>query len=154
VLSLSYQNAHFTQTITSVGGPIVIVQSGDSTGSLPQVPSPWNATLSLEYNFHLLGHAAYIRAEDIFHSKNNGPFPTQIPGSFSYEPNLRSNPSTNLLNLRVGATWRAYDASVFINNALNSQPSLGRFVDAPGSTLFTDSTFRPLTVGINILAKW
>ena len=31
---------------------------------------------------------------------------------------------------------------------------IGRFVDAPGSTLFTDSTFRPLTVGINILAKF
>jgi iron complex outermembrane receptor protein len=154
VLSLSYQNAHFTQTITAVGGPIVIVQSGDSTGSLPQVPSPWNATLSLEYNFHLLSHAAYIRAEDIFHSKNNGPFPTQIPGSISYEPDLRSNPSTNLLNLRVGATWGVYDASVFINNALNSQPFLGRWVDAPGSTLFTDSTFRPLTLGINILAHF
>jgi iron complex outermembrane receptor protein len=154
LFSLAYQNAHFTQTITSVGGSTIIVQSGDAVGALPQVPSPWNATLTLEYDFRLADRAMFVRGEDVFRSRNNGPFPTQIPGGFSYEPDLRPNPNTNALNLRFGADFGSYNASLFVNNVLNSQPWLGRWVDATGSSLFTDGTLRPLTVGLNLTARF
>lgn len=149
-LALSYQKAYFTETVDAVGGNSVIVQSGDALGALPQVPSPWNVTLGLDYRFSVAGFPSYIDITDIFHSKNPGPFATQIPGGVSYEPDLVADPGTNMLNLRLGLSVDSLDWAIYVNNALNSQPRLGRWVDVPGSTLFTARTFRPLTVGASV----
>jgi iron complex outermembrane receptor protein len=150
-VSLSYIDAHFTQDVVSATVPVTTtVAKGTAVGILPQVGSPWNATVSAEYHFDLAGHDAYVRLQDVFHSRNPGPFTSQIPNSLSYEPDLVPNPSTNLLNLRTSVSWNRYDLALYVDNVLNSQPRLGRYVDISGSTLFTDSTFRPTTVGIRV----
>jgi iron complex outermembrane receptor protein len=147
-LSISYVDARFNQNITSNHVPIIV--RGDATGSLPQVGSPWNVTAAAEYKFSLDGHDAYVRSEDIFHSKNPGPFTSQIPGGFSYQPELTANLSTNLVNLRAGVSWNSYDISLFANNIFNSQPHLSRNDDITGAHLYTDVTFRPTTIGLNV----
>ena len=37
----------------------------------------------------------------------------------------------------------------FMTNALNAHPALGRYQDLVGSDLFTDTTFRPRTIGMS-----
>jgi iron complex outermembrane receptor protein len=145
-VAAGYMNAHFDQTIISDGIPIV--EKGDAVGLLPQVPSPWNVTTSIDYEFPGVGDARpYGRAEDVFHSRNPGPFATQQPG-YSYAPLLTANPSTNVVNLRAGVRWSNFDVSLFVNNATNSLPILYRTQDTPTSTLFYAKTFRPRTIGL------
>jgi iron complex outermembrane recepter protein len=151
--SFAYTDSKFTKTVTIPGAvpgsSLVVVQSGDSIGLLPQVPSPFNATVYVEYSFPFVrGSEGFARIQDVFNSRNNGPFSTQIPNGVSYNPDLVSNPSTNVLDLRVGAKFGSYDVSVFVNNVLNAHPALATFNDAPGSTLFYNTTLRPLTAGV------
>jgi iron complex outermembrane recepter protein len=145
--SVAYTDAHITRDVSIFGQPVV--QDGDAVGSPPWVTSPWNVTSSAEYKFSVrASHDSYIRLEDIFHSKNPGPFNTQIQGSTGYAPEIPANPSTNQLNLRTGIAWSSFDVSLFVNNVTNSHPALGRYQDTVYSHLFTDSTFRPLTAGV------
>jgi outer membrane receptor protein involved in Fe transport len=146
-LSLAYTDAYFTKTV-SINGALV-TRSGDVIGNPPNVTSPWNVTTSARYEFGLPGgQRAYLRAEDIFHSRNNGPFSSFDPQTTSYEPQIPANPSTNLANLRAGIAWSNIDISLFVNNAFNSHPSLNRYQDTPSSTLFTNLTLRPRTAGV------
>jgi iron complex outermembrane recepter protein len=146
-LSLAYTDAYFTKTV-SINGAL-ITRSGDAVGNPPNVTSPWNVTTSARYEFGLPGgQRAYLRAEDIFHSHNNGPFSSFDPQATSFQPEIPANPATNLLNLRAGVSWSNIDVSLFVNNTLNSQPSLNRYQDTPSSTLFTNLTLRPRTVGV------
>ncbi|MBS0579173.1 MAG: TonB-dependent receptor [Proteobacteria bacterium] len=170
-LEVSYVDAHYTQTSYQDGR--VIVNEGDALGTPPLVASPWNVLASLEDTLALSGGASLtLRAEDAFHSRNPGPFYTQIPQPDGapqdlYAPGLDSNPSVNLLNLRVTLDLRgpspvpqlchcSADAtqglalSLFLNNALDSQPTLlKRNKGADNvSNLFYATTFRPRTVGL------
>jgi iron complex outermembrane receptor protein len=152
-LSLAYTNSRFTKTVVSDG--LVVVQSGDKIGLLPEVPSPFNATVYGEYRlFFAKGLEGFVRAEDVFDSRNPGSFSTQIPGGVSYSPALVANPSINVVNLRAGAAFGSYEAALFVNNALDAHPALSSYLDAPTSTLFYNTTLRPLTVGFSANMKF
>ena len=130
-------------------GNAVIVGKGDAIGVLPLVTAPWTATASVIYEFALPGGVrASLQAQDAFHSRNSGPFTSDNPAALVYAPTRRPNPSTNLLNLRSVVTWAHLELSVFVNNALDSQPTLQRRNYVPTDTLFYATTFRPRTVGI------
>lgn len=66
-----------------------------------------------------------------------------------YKPDIPANPATNQLNLRAGVNWQNVDIALFMTNALNAHPALGRYQDLVGSDLFTDTTFRPRTIGMS-----
>jgi hypothetical protein len=126
-----------------------LVAAGDSIGTLPQVPSPWSATTSLDYSLPLAGRPSVIlHAENSIHTHNPGPFTRPLP---VYAPNS-ADPTTSVLNLRATAAWSALNLSLFVDNALGSQPTLQRNSQAgvPGATLFFATTFRPRTVGISL----
>jgi outer membrane receptor protein involved in Fe transport len=152
VLSLSYIDARYTDTVRS--GGVVIVNRGDALGTPPVVTSPWNLTAALERTL-LLGERTRlaVRAEDVFHSRNSGPFYTAIPGSPYYAPGLGSDPSTNLLNLRVTVRRERLEIATFLDNLFDAQPTLlkrNKGVDA--SNLYYATTFRPRTLGV--AATW
>jgi iron complex outermembrane recepter protein len=157
-LSVSYTDARYTQTVSvDIPAPFLfsrmIVRSGDALGALPIVPSPWNLTAFLEHDF-VLGHGTALkaRAEDIFHSRNPGPFVSEDPGALFYAPGRRPDPSTNLLNLRADLQLPSVDLSLFVENALDSQPTLLRRNRCCQETLFYATTFRPRTIGAS--ATW
>src|SRR6516164_8426119 len=53
-------------------------------GQLPFVVSPWNVGAALEYSAALArGATATLRADDIFRSRNPGPFAANDPNSVS-----------------------------------------------------------------------
>jgi iron complex outermembrane receptor protein len=146
-VTLGFADAHYTNTVSAAGQ--VIAYGGTVVGGVPSVPSPWIATASVRYQFPLGADVAgYARAEDIVHSHNPGPFSESDPATVGYDPTLRADPATNKVNLQVGLAWTRFDIKLFVNNAMNSQPTLQRSPDAPGSTLNYAYTFRPRTAGL------
>jgi hypothetical protein len=91
--------------------------------------------------------------------RNPGPFQNDDPASPNYEPGNTPDPSTNLLNLRATLRRARYDVALFVNNALDSRPTILRFrYGLPGSTaggppspVFA-TTFKLRTVGLS--ASW
>jgi iron complex outermembrane recepter protein len=144
--SMSYIDAYNTKTVTFDGA--TVVQAGDAVGSPPGVGSPWNIGGYAEYGFSLLSDRAYVRVEDFYRSENPGPFNTQVPGTPLYTPEIPANPAYNQLNARFGLTHSAIDFALFVNNVSNSHPALYRYMDTATTTLFTDSTLRPRTIGL------
>ena len=146
-VEVSYADARYTHTITQDG---FVVRQGLAVGGLPYVVAPWNVAASVEYSVPLSGGAmAMLRAEDIFRSRNPGPFGDDDPASPNYFPGNTPDPSTNLLNLRATFGHESYDVALFVNNALDSRPTILRRYDG-GATYAT--TFRPRTFGLN--ASW
>jgi outer membrane receptor protein involved in Fe transport len=93
--------------------------------------------------------SGYARLQEIYHSKNPGPFAFQIPNGISYSPQAVPNPETHVLGARAGITWQQIEISLFANNVLNSHPYLNKAVDAPTSTLVYYDTLTPRTIGLN-----
>jgi len=151
-LTMAYTDAHYTQSVTvdsPVGDDRVIVGNGDALGALPIVPSPWNVTAFVGYDLTLTsGVSVDVRAENIFRSRNHGPFTAEDPDSLFYAPGRRSDPSTNMLNLRADLKWPRFDLAFLVENALDSQPTLLRRNRCCQDTLFFATTFRPRTIGL------
>jgi outer membrane receptor protein involved in Fe transport len=160
-LEVTYIDAFYTDTLRADNGNVV-VNKGDVLGTPPLVAAPWNVLATLEQSFTMRGDLeGRIRAEDAFHSHNNGPFYTGNPGDPlfpSYAPGLTGDPATNLLNLRATldlthAGWvphtQQLEVALFMNNVFDAQPTLlkrNKGVDV--STLYYATTFRPRTVGL------
>jgi iron complex outermembrane receptor protein len=152
-VAVGYLDVRYTRTLTTAGGE-VIVDRGTVVGGVPSVPAPWSGTLSARYEWPLSGATgAYLRAEEIVHSHNTGPFTElETKNSSSYDPRLSADPATYLLNLQLGLTQSRVNARIFVNNVTNAQPLLQRFTDAPGSALVYAYTLRPRTVGL--MGNW
>jgi iron complex outermembrane recepter protein len=147
-LNMGYVDAYFNETVfASPGAPLV--QTGDKIGYPPQVNPPWDVDTLANYDFPLPDSAKlYVRGEYQFHSQNPGPFRTQIPTGPAYFQQLAADPSTHLVNARLGYVRNRLDLSLFVDNAFNSQPLLGKFLWSSSSTLVAYDTFRPRTVGL------
>jgi iron complex outermembrane receptor protein len=146
-LSLAYQDARYTQTVRV--GSLLIVANGDVIGTLPLVPSPWNLRASLDYARPLgSGLTGYARADEEIHSHNPGPFYSQHPDDAFYAPGRVANPATNLLSARAGLKWSRVDIGLYVNNLLDSQPTLLRRNNSREDTLIYATTFRPRTIGL------
>jgi len=152
-LQAGYTNAYFKDTtvLPRVGQ---IVTAGDavagaSNTSGAAVP-PWSVGLSGEYDFRAFSRDAYFSLQDIFHSRNNGPFQTKDPrNTLNYDPALPTDPSTNLLNMRLGLRFDHVDAMLFANNVLNAHPQLATNHALPGDMRLEAGTFRPFTIGVS-----
>ena len=151
-LAVAYADAHYTHTVTQ--GGVDVVRQGEAVGVLPYVVSPWNVTASVEYSVPLSGGAVgALRAEDIFHSHNPGSFQNDDPASSNYTPGYAPDPSTNLLNLRATFERPSYDLALFVNNALDTRPTIMKSCCNPyPGTMLNATTFRPRTVGLS--ASW
>ena len=150
--AVGYLDVRYTRTLRTADGK-VIVDRGTVVGGVPSVPAPWSGTLSARYEWPLAGSTtAYLRAEEIVHSHNPGPFSELETKSLSYDPRLSADPATYLLNLQLGLTWPGVNVRIFVNNATNAQPLLQRYSDAPGSALVYAYTLRPRTIGL--MGNW
>jgi iron complex outermembrane receptor protein len=148
-LDVGYVDAYFTSNVLdSAGKPLVL--KGDKIGTLPQVNPPWDVNTSATYEFALPnGEKIHLRGEYQYHSRNPGPFTTQIPTSQGYFPQLVADPPTHLFNARVGVTVKKLDVTLFVDNVFNTHPLLSMFQDALGENLIVYKTLRPRTVGLS-----
>jgi outer membrane receptor protein involved in Fe transport len=150
--AVGYLDVRYTRTLRTADGN-VIVDRGTVVGGVPSVPAPWSGTISARYEWPLAGTTtAYLRAEEIAHSHNPGPFTELETSSPSYDPRLSADPATYLLNLQLGLTQLGVNVRIFVNNTTNARPLLQRYTDAPGSALVYAYTLRPRTVGL--MGSW
>ena len=150
--AVGYLDVRYTRTLRTADGN-VIVDRGTVVGGVPSVPAPWSGTLSARYEWPVAGATtAYLRAEEIAHSHNSGPFTELETKSTSYDPRLGADPATYLLNLQMGLTGRGVNVRIFVNNVTNAQPRLQSYADGPGSALLYAYTLRPRTVGL--MGNW
>jgi len=143
-LSVGYTNVKSRSTIES--GNVVSVKSGDQVNPFAV---PWTIVPSLDYSFRFADHyKGYVRVDDVYHSKNTGPFAQQDPNNVSFQPWFVPNPSTNELNVHVGLVWDGWDVSAYALNALNSHPVLFDTQNNPTGVPASAVPIRPLTIGI------
>jgi|HubBroStandDraft_4_1064222.scaffolds.fasta_scaffold01962_12 iron complex outermembrane receptor protein len=149
-LDVGYVDAYYTSNVFDSAGQQLVVK-GDAIGLLPQVNPPWDVNTSANYVVPLVqGDKIHLRGEFQYHSRNPGPFITQIPGSLNYFPLIVPDPPTHLFNARLGYTRHKFDVTLFVENAFNSHPLLSAFQGPATSNLLTYNTFRPRTVGLAI----
>ena len=151
-LALAYADAHYTRTFTENG--TVTVREGEAVGALPHVVSPWNVAATLVYAVPLANGTttADLTAQDIFRSRNPGPFAYDNPASVYYAPGSAPDPSTNLLNLRAGLRWAHSDLALFVNNALDARPTIQS--TSGGFPVFFATTLRPRTIGLSAALRF
>jgi outer membrane receptor protein involved in Fe transport len=125
-----------------------VVSRGDAVGALPLVAAPWTVFSAATYEMDVAGSRVTLSAQDMYTSRNPGPFSTDNTLAVTYAPLRRANPSTNVLNLRATAALREFELSLFINNVLDSQPTLQVRNHLTTSDLLYATTFRPRTVGL------
>jgi hypothetical protein len=95
-----------------------------------------------------------VRLDDVFHSKNPGPFAADNPASASYGGTpFVANPSYNVLNMHVGTTWNNWDFSIYALNVLNSHPVLFYMANQSIQPIGGAQTIRPLTVGATAIFR-
>jgi outer membrane receptor protein involved in Fe transport len=148
-LSVGYTKAKDSQTL-GLGG----IQSVTAGQQVNPYAVPWTVVPSVQYAFRLAGYRAYVRADDEFHSKNPGPFAQQFADNIAADPNFIGNPSTNVLNLHVGATWNGWDTSIYALNVLNSHPLLYNTALEAAQFVGPTYTIRPVTVGVRAIYHW
>jgi len=137
-VSAGYTHATFSDTITS--GPALIAVAGDPTSTL----SPWTGNIYGQYGFNMFSHKAFVLASYDFASR--GPRPDGAV--FGTDPALFQRPATHFVTGRMGVDFGNFTTSIFVDNLFDSQPQLSHIRDIPSSPLFTDTTFRPRTVGL------
>lgn len=154
--TLGYNHAEFKDDVPNPGAPGTnLVSAGD------RIPgSPWTATLSGRYEFPLLTHEGYIRADYQYLSAGPDRIGSQNPANGgSFNPLIPPQPHTNTVNLRVGATTDVLDISLFANNVFNVHPQLGlsesiAVFSGNNPALFQATTLRPRTFGLTIGARY
>jgi outer membrane receptor protein involved in Fe transport len=145
--AIGYMDARFNQTVVSGDGSIA-VDAGTALGHLPSEPTPWNGNLSVEYRRSLGsllgGVTGYARAQELFSSRNPGPFTESDPQAASYVPGpLHADPGIARLDLTLGLVRAGLDVRVAVDNVFNTQPQLHPEPDEIGSSLYYAYTLRP-----------
>jgi outer membrane receptor protein involved in Fe transport len=126
---------------------IILAEAGNSLAT-PE----WTSTVAAQEDFDLPMEAkGYARIDEQFAGSY---YRTGNADTFSYNPNTRNAPATNFVSLRAGAKRLGWDASIFIDNVLNSHTSLYRYQDTRYSPGLRDITYRPLTVGLTVIKKF
>ena len=148
-VAMGFNNTHFTKTVTIASGQLIALRG--ASGGVPAIPAPWTGTVALEYRWPVAPvTTAYLSAEDVVHSHDPGPFTEQDPRWIVYDPRISADPALNLVNLRCGLERAGLSLEVFVRNALNQQPTLQLYADAPGSALLYGYTLRPRTLGVGV----
>jgi iron complex outermembrane receptor protein len=150
-LSVGYTNARNATTIVSGGNNVV----ADGQQINPNA-APWMIIPTAEYSVNFAPeHKGYLRTDYTYHSKNPGPYnPTRDTASPTYNAYFIPNPSYGQLNIRVGTTWRGWDASVYALNALNAVPLLYSNARQPFIFYGAAFTLPPRTIGGTLTYHW
>jgi iron complex outermembrane receptor protein len=153
-VSLGYTKGTYDQ---SAGG---VVAKGDQIGGPgfagnPATP-PWVLVVDGQYDIPLANdRTLYIWAQDVYRSRNPGPFSALNPANFiSYNPGVVGDPATNVVNARVGLVMDRFNISAFANNLFNAHPQLSLADSQAGDPRFYAYTLRPRTVGVNLTYRY
>lgn len=126
-----------------------------SKGSVvPSSGPPWIVRVSGQYDIPVGGTLKpYIRADYTFNGAQGRTGVTD-PATVNYDPLAIPVPSNALVNGRVGLTvLDRVSVALFVNNLLDAHPHLG-LSRTKGQPIYTDYTFRPRTIGIQLSSSF
>jgi outer membrane receptor protein involved in Fe transport len=150
-LAVGYTDAKYVKTAYS--GSSILANDGDAIGT-PYAAPPWTVSLGVQYNFSLMDHAAFARADYEFTSHNSNMTPALDPAASSYDAALVNPPSTTFVSLRGGVAIKGAQLSLFVDNLLNAHPGLNLTHEDQYTVLFQNTTFRPRTVGLTATYRY
>ncbi len=118
----SYNDAKYTQSAigpTPLNGspPPVFATAGQSLGL-----QPYRFNLQAQYGWRLMGQwSSYVRADYTYTPR----YRTLVFGQTNWNPDSTFVPVSQLVNFRMGVTYKAVDLSFFVNNVFDSEDALG-----------------------------
>lgn len=138
-LGIASVNAEVKEDLAYPGAVVVVARKGTA---LPDIPE-WTFSLTSDYGWSIGAEwDAFVRAD----FRYSGSQPIDFANSSRRE-------AVELLNARVGVKNDRWEAALFVNNVLDSAPSLGPFTfggTAGGGRRASDYTIRPRTIGARI----
>jgi outer membrane receptor protein involved in Fe transport len=138
-------DARYTKTLIQEGQ--ILAKDGDSLAQ-PE----WTATLSAEYTTQILADTeGFARLDYEFSGSYDREGSSEV---FGVDPTLRFAPATHYVSARLGVKRGAWDVELYGDNLLNADPSLFRYRDTPTTYDYRDTTFRPLTIGLQAEMKF
>jgi iron complex outermembrane receptor protein len=146
--SVGYTDAKFTTAAFDADGDLLNA-AGDSLDVVP-----WTVTVGVQYDFTVVDHDAFIRADYEFNSRRNTPIPDEDPRTAFFDSGLTPDPATNLVSARTGINFGKWDVALFVDNLLNAHPQLNLQHQDQFTTLFEAQTFRPRTIGMSANFKF
>jgi outer membrane receptor protein involved in Fe transport len=144
-MALGYTDSRYTKTAQYAVPSSVIAVKGDSLGG-----SPWTVSLGVQYDFPMLGKNGYARADYQYESPSKMTKEMDPNAFASYDPTIISSHAQHFVGLRAGMIIGDINASVFVDNLLDSSPLLDRAHQAANDEVITDSTWRPRTIGLTV----
>ena len=133
-------------------GDAIAGQSGSGQNGQPS--APYTLTLGLEYKFQLFNHASFVRLDDEYQARSKWPAATQDAATLQFDAANYTLSSTNFASARAGMTFGGWQASLFVDNLLDTHTVTGyEWTIDPGdgnSRLERQFTFRPRTIGITV----
>jgi len=151
----SYTDAHYTDSLIGPAPTNTVFFLKGSPLPVPKV----TYNLGLRYDFALMRrYDAYVRAD----YQHSGGYQRGFgPGSSSFNIDTYMAQATDYVTARAAVTIDDVEVSVFANNLFNSQDILSRSggracsnadcsVTRSVNPVFTDTTFRPRTVGVSV----
>ncbi|NIJ38399.1 outer membrane receptor protein involved in Fe transport [Sphingopyxis panaciterrae] len=138
--NFSYTNAKVRETLTVPTNPLPIVTKGD------RFAPPWIISLAADYET-ALGTGDAIGYGHVQYDYRSGY--TTPKGNAGYDPNYALIEARNFVSARLGVRSGGVNASVFVDNLLNSQDELGRLALGGGERLLRQ-TYRPRTWGATL----
>jgi iron complex outermembrane recepter protein len=148
---VGYTKGTFDETLIRPGGTATLVTVDYTVGG-----APWTITVSGQYDFAATAALdGYLRFDFNHRTRQNGLSATFDPNSISFDPTIPRNPAVSDLRLRAGlVTKSGVDLSLFLNNALNSDPLQNVDHVTTSGQIYTADAIRPINGGITLAFRY
>jgi outer membrane receptor protein involved in Fe transport len=142
--SAAYTHAEYRETLSTAAGTRLI-----SDGDRLPVP-PWQARLSAAYDFALGAREASLQLDYEYASGYR-----RVPSApaFLYDPLNPRAGSIEFVSGQARIGGGAWEASLFVENLLNSKDAVFRTHDSPFAPTFRRQGLRPRTIGVQFIVK-
>lgn len=145
-LGVGYTQAQYDKTLEVAPGT-PLVTKGDRLDT-----PPWHVSAAIDYAFAVSSDLPHGYAHVQYDSDSG--YDLQHANDVTYDGLANRVAATRLVSARVGVRTGRWDASLYVDNALNSYDRTSFFHDVPTSGLLRYTAFRPRSVGLSAIYKF
>ena len=142
--SAAYTDAEYSETVGTAAGTR-LVTNGD-----PLPVPPWELRLSASYDFDVGDRTAALQLDYEYASSYRR---APAAPAFLFDPLNERAEAVNYVSAQARLGGGSWEASLFVENLVNSKDSLFRTHDSPFAPTFRRQGLRPRTVGLQIIVK-
>ena len=142
-IAIGYTHAQYTEPFYAAPG-FPLVSSGDKLDT-----PPWHASVAADYSFGPESRG-YVHLQ----YDTDSAYDLQQSVDVTYDPRANHVYATQLMSARLGYRPGNWDASLFVDNLLDSHDITSFFHDFVSSDLVRYTSERPRTIGITVSYKY